>query len=313
MTTRRKINGDEARSMAESNVNGHGDPLPGVDPYDPAIQSALQEINNGDDRPMKKRKVWYPSLPSSDTFRSHLYGSTECRDVVFRVGPMERTFVGHKCILQLRASALYELVLTETERSRDADILLPDIEPPAFEILLRFIYQDTLPEISNNKDDDFEKVKSILCVADRFGCTDLKLYMESLLVDKFISASTAIGLLMLADARSCALLKEACMDAYVTGSKTVTEANTEDWQQLAESNALLVELLAYATSDRKIYAPVVVPNTNNNNSQGNTTTNTETKEEDADNYDVTSLRERLTWKKLDCDGSREILLRRWKE
>ena len=119
---------------------------------------------------------------------------------------------------------------------------------------------------------------------------------------------------MLADARSCALLKEACMDAYVTGSKTVAEANTEDWQQLAESNALLVELLAYATSDRKIYAPVVVPNTNNNNNnQGNTTTNTETKEEDADNYDVTSLRERLTWKKLDCDGSREILLRRWKE
>ena len=72
-------------------------------------------------------------------------------------------------------------------------------------------------------------------------------------------------------------------------------------------------MLAYATSDRKIYAPVVVPNTNNNNNQGNTTTNTETKEEDADNYDVTSLRERLTWKKLDCDGSREILLRRWKE
>ena len=72
------------------------------------------------------------------------------------------------------------------------------------------------------------------------------------------------------------------MNAYVAGSKTVTEANTEDWQQLTESNALLVKLLAYATCDRKIYVPVVVPNANNNNNQGTITTTTDattTKEE----------------------------------
>jgi len=68
----------------------------------------------------------------------------------------------------------------------------------------------------------------------------------------------------------------------------------------------LVELLAYATCDRKIYVPVVVPNASNDNSnnQGTITTTTDattTKEEIA----------RLTQKDLDCDGGREILLHRW--
>jgi len=192
----------------------------------------------------EKKKVWYPSLrrPPSDKNNSlsKLYGSTSCTDVTSLVGASRTKFVGHTCIIELRANALYELIST-TEEDHDDDcnrnitqLALPDIDESAFETLVLFIYKDVLPTITDNNnnnnngddtstgDGDFGKVKSILCVADRFGCTDLKLYMESMLVDKFILASTAIGLLMLADARSCALLKEACMDAYVNNSPKVT-------------------------------------------------------------------------------------------
>ena len=97
---------------------------------------------------------------------------------------------------------MYDLIRT-TEEDHDDDcnrnitqLALPDIDESAFETLVLFIYKDGLPTITDNNNDtgddnntsdgDFEKVKSILCVADQFGCTDLKLYMESMLVDKFI-------------------------------------------------------------------------------------------------------------------------------
>ena len=247
-------------------------------------------------------------------------------------------------MVELRATALHELIISSTTEassktsssSEDPVIVLPDIDAVAFEALLLFIYKDTLPTFTTNTtnymnqidrvvndtandtgDGDFEKVKAIVCVADQFGCTDLKLYMESMLVDKFISTSTAIELLLFADARSCALLKEACMNTYVADANTVTAANPEAWTQLTESTALLVELLTYATSERKIYVPVVVPNkANDKNNQGTSTTSTNEATptgEDTEDFDVTSLREHLVDKNLDCDGSREILLHRWND
>ena len=166
----------------------------------------------------EKKTVWYPSLPPSDIFRSQLYGSTMSSDVLFIVSASRKEFMGHKCMVELRATALHELIISSTTEassktssssSEDPVIVLPDIDADAFEALLLFIYKDTLPTFTTNDmnkndrvgnnaadddtgDGDFEKVKAIVCVADQFGCTDLKLYMESMLVDKFVSTSTAI-------------------------------------------------------------------------------------------------------------------------
>ena len=257
----------------------------------------------------EKRKIWYPKLTPSDPYRTKLYGSVSNSDVTFVVGTSRKEFFGHKWILELRAISLYELILTDAEDPNNTQVELSDMNEVIFETLFAFIYKDTVPTITT---DDEEQVHQLLLAADRFGCTDLKLYMESILVDKFVSSSNnVIGLLMFADSCSCALLKEACLQAYVADAKTVTEANPEAWQQLIESTALLIELLSYATSDHKTYVPVV-PNQKDNH-QGTTMTDTATKVEDINDYDVTSLLERLTQKDLDCDGSREILLHRWKE
>ena len=207
------------------------------------------------------------------------------------------------------------MILTE-EQSSSADdgsrndddesgaikIILSDVDEFVFETLLKFIYTDEVPKLEKDKDDDKhineEKVKSILLIADRFGCTDLKLYIESILIEKILVPSTVAGLLLLADSHSCALLKEATMNMYAYNSKDVMESSQNDWTKLKESNDLLVELLVYATSSRKKYSSVV--------DDGYSTL------EEIDNFDVTSLRERLQSIGINVDGTRDYLVERCK-
>jgi speckle-type POZ protein len=240
----------------------------------------------------EKKSVWFPQLNYCDNIiGTQLFSSTDTADVSFIVGTSNKEFMGHKCIISLRARSLYDLILTE-EQSSNGDgggdgnddernaikIILPDADEFVFETLLKFIYTDIVPKLEKDDDDDNdneEKVKSILLAADRFGCTDLKLYMES----------TVAGLLLLADSHSCALLKEATMNMYASNSKDVMESSKDDWTKLKESNDLLVELLVYATSGRKKYSSVIA--------DGNGTI------EDTDNFDVTSLREHICVLKIE--------------
>jgi hypothetical protein len=264
----------------------------------------------------EKKSVWFPQLNYCDNIiGTQLYGSTKTSDVLFIVGNGGKEFVGHKDIISLRAESLYDLIRTE-EQSSSADdgsrndddgsgairIVLPDVDEFVFETLLKFIYTDEVPKLEKDEDDDDNinegKVKSILLTADRFGCTDLKLYMESILVEKFLVPSTVAGLLLLADSHSCALLKEATMNMYASNSKDVMESSQEDWMKLKESNDLLVELLVYATSSRKKYVSFV------DDDYGTI--------EDVDNFDVTSLRERLQYAGADVDGTRDCLVELWK-
>ena len=88
------------------------------------------------------------------------------------------------------------------------------------------------------------------------------------------------------------------MNMYAYNSKDVMESSQDDWTKLKESNDLLVELLVYATSSRKKYSSVV--------DDGYGTL------EEIDNFDVTSLRERLQKVGVNVDGTRDYLVELWK-
>ncbi|OEU14911.1 hypothetical protein FRACYDRAFT_188278 [Fragilariopsis cylindrus CCMP1102] len=252
----------------------------------------------------EKKPIWYPQPTYYDRTVSQLFGSIENSDVLFTVGNTSKEFVAHKCILALRARSLYELVLVEESSSKDSaendltNIELRDVDKKVFEILLEFVYTGKEPKL----DDDEGTARSVLVAANRFGCTDLKLYAESVLVDKFLVPSNAAALLLFADSYSCALLKEATMNTYINDTKAVIESKA-DWTKLKESNDLLVELLLYSTSGRKKYSSIV--------DDGNALIDRAIV--DADDLDVTSLRQRLQKVDLDLDGSREILVERWRE
>ena len=267
----------------------------------------------------KRNKIWFPQVdpPSKNALGPRLYRSKDdTSDVSFRVGSSMVESKAHANVLAVSAPVLYELISDTSGRTTqdDEDIVLQDIDPVAFETMLEFIYTNKVPDLkhyTNKNDDDdddddgndggFEDedmAKSIITVADRFGCTSLKLYSESCIVQDILRPSNAARLLLFADSHSCALLKEACMNLSVVDPESVMDSNPADWKLLKASNDVFEELLLYPRR-RKHYFPVL--------DHEDITFN------DAVSYDVTSLRERLEKYHLDTDGSREMLFQRWTE
>lgn len=251
----------------------------------------------------------------------------ETSNVSFTVGnPLThivRVFKAHKCILAIRLRVLYEMVPNhddDNDENKSKMIVLSDVDPALFEIMLKFAYTEIKPRIFTIHD-----AKSILMFADRFGCTGLKIYCEFVLTIN-LNESNASELLVFADCHSCALLKEGTMDEYVmnpsavmkggdSGDENVSVSEVEEekddeevetnicsttnyWSQILESPKLLAELLQYTSIDAKkqrYEPPNTIPHIN------------------FDHLDVTSAHEWLRSYGLSIDGSREVLINRLKE
>jgi hypothetical protein len=124
-------------------------------------------------------------------------------------------------------------------------------------------------------------------------CT-VKLWMESVIVDKLLNADNAADLLLFADAHHCALLKETAMKICQNNADAVMR--TEGWARLKESSTLLAELFAaVATTNKRAAAD---------------------DDDDPERLGVAELRNRLLRKRGrivdDVDGSREMLVKRLK-
>ena len=91
-----------------------------------------------------------------------------------------------------------------------------------FKSILDFVYTVKTPEIESEA-----IVIELLVAADRYDCVHLKPFVKSVLVDKFLKAGNAADLLIFADSHSCALLKEAATDLFVTDTETVQ--NVDAW------------------------------------------------------------------------------------
>ena len=288
--------------------------------------------------------VWYPSpMRREPTLIQLYYSSEETADVTFRLTGSSNDSGGddddalpstavscyraHKMILALRAKILYELHCEESsalEDDSDSDckvVDLPGIDWDLFEAMLEHIYTVKQPTIENEA-----TAKKLLLAADRFCLTDLKLYVESVLVDRFVTAENAASLLLLADSHSCALLKEASMDLYVSDPASVIRS--PEWAMVEESEKTISELLVHVhTSCRNCFyednrknKETTYNNDNNNNinnnddDQGDDSSGSEKDSDDEINrLDIFSLREQLCEEGLDVDGSRETLVARLRD
>jgi speckle-type POZ protein len=132
-----------------------------------------------------------------------LESANQSGDVKLQVGTVK--FSAHLHLLKTRAPELAALA-----NGYPSDTLIPiqGIKPSTFRSLLHFVYADDVP-----KPEDFQKeARELLDVADRFGCKGLKLLAEAELVESGITVDTAADLIILGDAKNCALLKEAAMN-----------------------------------------------------------------------------------------------------
>ena len=294
--------------------------------------------------------IWYPPVMRNEPTLAQLYVSSPVTgDITFRVrqstaattttksargrldpSPHYTNYKAHKMILALRAKLLYALI-SEDDDEADAIIELPDcVESDIFEAMLEHMYTIQQPRL-----EDVATAQKFLVAADRFDMIALKLYVESVLVDKFLDVTTAAELVVVGDAYTCALLKEAAMAVVCNnyGDRSSTITTSAGWQLLEESTTLLAEVLQqYHTTTTHSTPTMTMTNFSQRSGKknaitnipdidadaGNTTdssaaSNDDDDDSDLDRADIFALRERLTEIGLEVDGSRETLLRRLRQ
>ena len=229
------------------------------------------------------KDVWYPKSLERQDFLVNLYHNaapSETSDAIFSVGGNE--YHAHKSILAVRCKCLYEIA---KECDSDEPIFITSTSPEIFKGVLDFAYTVKYPEIENKT-----TAMELLIAADCYDCIHLKLYVESIMVERFMTSETAAELLLFADSYSCALLKEAATNAFLTDAAIVK--SSEAWSKVQESSRLLTELLdahALTCSSKSKCGDDI---------------------DDIEWMDVGTLRNELEKVDLLLDGSREVLVER---
>jgi hypothetical protein len=225
---------------------------------------------------------WEPKNELQLDMMKILESTDQSGDVTFQVGPEE--FSAHRHILEARAPVLAALA---EDCPSGTPIPIQDIKPSAFRSLLRFVYANDVEDLPN-------EARELLDVANRFGCKALKLAAEAELASSCITVDTAADMILIGDAKNCALLKEAAIDCSAANSMLVK--SSKGWKEIEESLPLMKELMDVVIGNKKRPAPA-------NGSE----------QEERDYYKricVSTLRRKLEDKGLDVDGSREMLISR---
>lgn len=222
-----------------------------------------------------------PLLPKGTHSRDmlELLESSKRSDVTFVVGGT--VFPAHLCIIHAVAPVLADLA--EGADSGE-EIVIENVDSCVFKALLRYIYGEEPPPSGMMA----KHAREFLDAADRFGCVYLKLLAESSLVELELSNSTAVELLLLADAKSCALLKESALTFIKANAKAVMES--PGWESVEKSPLLMTEVM-------KALAHGISAVTDADN---------------VENMAATTLRRKLQEEDLTEDGTREMLVERLK-
>jgi len=147
----------------------------------------------------KQQICWYPKLNIPNDVLTQLYHSssdddTNTSDVMFNVDGKE--LPARKSILSVRAPTIFELMKDNNTKNNVGVVVvpIPKMESDIFEGVLKFVYCVKIPTI-----EDKTTATKYLHAANRFGIVDLKMYVESMIVEKFLNSSNATEMLILAD------------------------------------------------------------------------------------------------------------------
>ena len=212
----------------------------------------------------------------------------------------------HSLIIKMAAPSLAYFIGDEPDP--DSPVPITGVRQHIFWLVLRYAYGDEIPDqIWTSKSADnslYESMKNewssllalspaleILDAANRFGVVGLKLLAESKVVQTEISIESASNLILYADAKDCALLKEKAMDFFVAHAEAIR--GTPSFQKIEESAHVMVELMDALLSKRMLRSFALGENDVDYSSMG-----------------VNLLRTKLEERGLDVDGSRETLIKR---
>ncbi|KAM0868378.1 hypothetical protein ACQ4PT_041366 [Festuca glaucescens] len=153
----------------------------------------------------------------------HTLKNGRAADLTLLVGGRE--FKAHSLILAVRSPVFYAQLFGPMRDKNTQHIEVDDIEPTIFEMLLHFVYTDSLPPCSK-EDHDVATMQHLLVAADRYGLDRLKVMCEDKLCNS-IGVKTITSTLALANQHYCERLKDACVDFMskpgVTGAVLLSE------------------------------------------------------------------------------------------
>ncbi|KAJ6826716.1 BTB/POZ and MATH domain-containing protein 3-like isoform X1 [Iris pallida] len=168
-------------------------------------------------------------------------------DIVFEVG--NETFRAHKLILAAR-SPVFKAQFFGLIGNPDMDkIVVKDVEPPVFKVMLLFIYSDVPPDVrelteSVSMATSTNMVQHLLAAADRYGLERLKLLCEAKLCDE-VTADTVASTMALAEQHHCAHLMTVCLKFTAARENLGVVLQTEGFEHLEQAcPSLLSDLLA---------------------------------------------------------------------
>ncbi|XP_044318534.1 BTB/POZ and MATH domain-containing protein 2-like [Triticum aestivum] len=136
-------------------------------------------------------------------------------DVTINVGG--RAFRAHRCVLAAR-SPVFDAELFGPMKRKDAErVEVHDMDPAVFELLLHFIYTDSLP--GDGEGCGVAVTQHLLVAADRYAVDKLKEACDVKL-RRSLDVRTVATTLALAEQHHCPLLRDACV-TFMSSSRKV--------------------------------------------------------------------------------------------
>ena len=238
--------------------------------------------------------IWSPpkliQKASDDLVQLLETAEAETADVHFEVQKKKRgkktTIHAHRLIIDARAPTLAAL-LGEGDSSNPCVVPIQNTDPDLFRDVLRFVYGGRIPDEARLK----EHGRELVDISNQFGCTGLKHAAEAKLASSAIDDDNCAELILFADAKNCAMLKEVAMTFFVANASQIMQS--EDFAKVKESTDMMQELMEAGFGSKK------------------RTASGDTSDESAfKRMRVGALRQNLDEKGLDPDGSREVLISR---
>jgi hypothetical protein len=235
-----------------------------------------------------------PENPSACKIIQGLFMNNQSADIIFEVAEGKGkdsatkvaktapvTFPAHRCIVENCSSIFADL--ESHDDSTTPIIQINDVTPDIFRLLLSYIYGGKVSE-----DNMVLHARGVIDAADKYGVVNLKLEAEANLVEgTTFTIANMMELLLYADSKNLALLKEAALDYMMENRDEVLE-------KLSFNNVpgtLMRDLLA-ATARGEVR---------------NNGTNVHV-DNQYNALRISELRQRAHEKGLNIDGSRELLI-----
>uniref|UniRef100_A0A0A9H6F2 BTB domain-containing protein n=1 Tax=Arundo donax TaxID=35708 RepID=A0A0A9H6F2_ARUDO len=123
------------------------------------------------------------------------------------------TFPAHRAVLAARSPVFEAELFGSMADATMPSIVVKEIEPAAFKVMLRFMYTDSWPADDELGDSPTDMMQHLIAAADRCALDRLKL-MCSLNLREKVSVDTVGSILVCAETYNCPELKKKCFDFF---------------------------------------------------------------------------------------------------